>query len=204
MFFESALGNWDFQIYEEERIGSEAKHWYATVFHIIVLLVNMLLLLNLVIAIMSDTYRMYADVRLGLFSQGIIEAIPSYKNDKRYGALISAFPPFNILTMLCLPAMLCIKDRKKLEKFNLALCKIIYVPIVFCMAIYFSFVNALMIFPAYVKCLIHKYKLYKRYEKMPYYRKNLIAYVFTGIPMLIISQFTDLYWFIKHSYMWKM
>ena len=111
MFFESALGNWDFSIYDEEVIGSAAKHWYAIIFHIVVLLVNMLLLLNLVIAIMSDTYRRYSDVRLGLFAQGIIEAIPSYKNDRRYGALISAFPPFNLLTMGCLPVMLCIKDR---------------------------------------------------------------------------------------------
>ena len=76
MFFESALGNWDFSIYDE--VDSELKRWYGITFHIIVLLVNMLLLLNLVIAIMSDTYALYEKVMLGLFSQGIIEAIPSY------------------------------------------------------------------------------------------------------------------------------
>ena len=57
---------------------------------------------------------------------------------------------------------------------------------------------------AYVKCLMHKYKLYKRTDKMPYYRSSLIAFVFTGIPLLIIAQFTDLYWFFRHSFMWQM
>ena len=205
MFFESSLGNWDFTMYEEEVIGSEAKHWYAVIFHITVLLVNMLLLLNLVIAIMSDTYRIYSEVMLGLFSQGIIEAIPSYKNDIRYGALISAPPPFNLLTMIfCLPMMLCVKERSKLEKFNLGVCKIIYFPVVCCTSIYFIIANFLMIPFAYCKCIIHKYKLYKKTDKMPYYRNSLIAYIFIGIPLLIIAQFTDLYWFIKHSYMWKM
>ena len=44
MFFESALGNWDFSIYDQ--VDSELKRWYGITFHIIVLLVNMLLLLN--------------------------------------------------------------------------------------------------------------------------------------------------------------
>ena len=79
----------------------------------------MLLLVNLVIAIMSDTYRYYSELKLGLFSSGIIEAIPSYRNNKRFGALISATPPFNLLTMFSLPVMLCIKDPHKQEAFNM-------------------------------------------------------------------------------------
>ena len=81
MFFQSALGDWDLSIYEDA--GSDAKKWYGIIFHIFVIAVNMLLLVNLVIAIMSDTYRYFAEIKLGLFSQGIIEAIPSYRNNKR-------------------------------------------------------------------------------------------------------------------------
>lgn len=58
MFFESALGAWDFSIYENA--GSVSKQWFGIIFHITVLIVNMLLLLNLVIAIMSDTYSKYS------------------------------------------------------------------------------------------------------------------------------------------------
>ena len=204
MFFESALGNWDFGIYDVDNIGSETKHWYGILFHLFVLLVNMLLLLNLVIAIMSDTYTFYVNVRLGLFSQGIIEAVPSYQNDKRYGALISAFPPFNLITMLMLPIMLCIKDRKKLESFNMAVCKLVYVPVALFMALYFAIVNFLLIPFAYIKTIVHKFKLYKTAGGMPLYRNNLVIYILFGVPLLLISQITDLYWFFKHSYKWKM
>ena len=68
MFFESSLGNWNFDIYSADPKMSEAKKWYGILFHITVLLVNMLLLLNLVIAIMSDTYAEYSSMKLGLFS----------------------------------------------------------------------------------------------------------------------------------------
>jgi len=70
MFFESSLGQFDMKIYDNA--GSDAKRWFGVVFHITVLIVNMLLLLNLVIAIMSDTFARYSDVMLGLFSQGIV------------------------------------------------------------------------------------------------------------------------------------
>ena len=68
MFFESSLGNWDFGIYDSDPKMTLAKKWYGILFHITVLLVNMLLLLNLVIAIMSDTYAEYSSMKLGLFS----------------------------------------------------------------------------------------------------------------------------------------
>ena len=66
MFFESALGAWDMTIYENA--GSESKQWFGVLFHIAVLIVNMLLLLNLVIAIMSDTFAKLTDLKDGLFS----------------------------------------------------------------------------------------------------------------------------------------
>ena len=79
MFFQTSLGEWDFEIYD--KLG-DGKKYFGIVFHVIVICVNMLLLLNLVIAIMSTTYAEFAEVKLGLYLQGIIEAIPSYKNNK--------------------------------------------------------------------------------------------------------------------------
>ena len=105
MFLESAMGSWNFEQYNEL---SPEKRNFGIIFHLLVLFVNLLILLNLVIAIMSDTYGRLTDNRLGLYSQGIIEAIPSYKNDRRYGGLIVAVPPLNILTSFMLPFFCCI------------------------------------------------------------------------------------------------
>ena len=104
--------------------------------------------------------------------------------------------------MLALPIMLCIKDKKKQVEFNIAICKFVYVPVVLFTSFYFAIVNFLLIPFAYVKSVIHKFKLYKRAGEMPFYRNSLAIYIFIGIPMLMISQITDLYWFFKHSYRW--
>ena len=65
MFFASALGDWDFSMYEE--LGP-SKKYFGIVFHILVICINMLLLLNLVIAIMADTYSRFAEVNIGLYA----------------------------------------------------------------------------------------------------------------------------------------
>merc|ERR1719464_376692 len=124
----------------------------------------MLLLLNLVIAIMSDTFAKLTDLKDGLFSQGIVQAIPSYKNNTHYGGLIVAFPPFNLLTMLFLPIMLCYKDKDKLKKFNNRLCRSAYFPICFISAMLFTISNFLMIPLAFVKTLVHKFELWKNHN----------------------------------------
>ena len=61
------------------------------------------MLLNLVIAIMSSTYSELSMDKLGMYSSGIIHAIPAYKNDKRYGGLICALPPLNVFAYFLLP-----------------------------------------------------------------------------------------------------
>ena len=55
----SALGEYDFSIYDGLAAGEEDEHkkYYGIVFHIIFLCVNLLLMLNLIIALMADTYK---------------------------------------------------------------------------------------------------------------------------------------------------
>lgn len=79
LLFGSALGEYNLTIYDD--LGDDKK-FIGICFHVVFLSCNLLLLLNLVIAIMSDTYQSYSGVKLGLYSQEIIEAIPMYKNDK--------------------------------------------------------------------------------------------------------------------------
>ena len=59
MFFSTAMGEFDLEMYEEM---GPTKKYYGIVFHVIVILCNLLLMLNLVIAIMSDTYSKFSEV----------------------------------------------------------------------------------------------------------------------------------------------
>jgi hypothetical protein len=123
---------------------------------------NAILLLNFVIALMSDTYSKLSEVKLGLYSQGIIEAIPSYKNDKYYGGLIVMIPPLNVIAFLLLPCYLGIGNKKHLEKFNKLVCWTIYLPYGIVMTIIFS-VGALSLMPfAWIKVIVHKCMLAKK------------------------------------------
>ena len=200
MMLETSMGAWDLTIYDS--VTPPEKRMLGKVFHLFVMCVNMLLLLNLIIAIMTDTYAYYNSFRRGLFSKNIIEAVPSYRNDKRYGALISAFPPFNLASMFFLPIMLCMKDKVKLKTINLAICKVIYFPILLVSSLYF-FIASLVLTPfAYFKMIIFKYKLYKgSCEELC---KKCGLYILIGLPMLLIGCFTDLYWFVCHSYRWDL
>lgn len=159
----------------------------------------MLLLLNLVIAIMSTTYAEFAEVKLGLYLQGIIEAIPSYKNNKQYGGLIVMTPPLNLIAYLLLPFYHCIKDKQKLRNFNSVVCKIIYSPLALIVTIFFEAISLLLTPLAWVKVIVHKCKLGRRTGKGSYYASAIIYFVI-GLPLLAFTSLVDCYWFFKHLY----
>ena len=65
------------------------------------------------------------------------------------------------------------------------------------------FIASLLMVPlAYVKMVIFKFKLYKgSCEELT---KKCGLYILIGLPMLLIGCFTDLYWFVRHSYVWDL
>ena len=93
------------------------KH-FGEVFHLIIIILNMVLLLNLVISILSETYTRLSNEKLGLYYDGIIEVIPAYKYKKLYGAMIAACPPFNLLILPFLPFFWCTRKKERLRKLN--------------------------------------------------------------------------------------
>ena len=78
LLLETSMGEWDLSIYENLSLG------YTTgqIFHLSVLILNLILFLNLVIAILSETYARFSKVKLGLYYDGVVEQIPIYKYDK--------------------------------------------------------------------------------------------------------------------------
>lgn len=52
LFFQSALGIWDFTIYDNFSMGP----LFGKTFHLIFILLNMVMLVNLVIAVLSETF----------------------------------------------------------------------------------------------------------------------------------------------------
>lgn len=119
----------------------------------------MILLLNLVVAILSETYSRFSKVKLGLYYDGIVDAISCLKYDKSYGALITAVPPLNILMFLMLPVFLLTKNPRRLKKLNKNLTIVSYIPIAIVLILIFVAINLLLLPFAYVYALVHKIKL---------------------------------------------
>lgn len=202
MLFETSMGEWDLNIYNDSVLGKEV----GEVYHILVVILNLILLLNLVIAILSETYARFSKLKLGLYYDGVVDAIPSYKYDKQYGAMICAVPPFNVLMVPFTPIFYCVKNPRHLRVINKYLSMFAYLPIAVIMTIIFTVMNLLLIPFAYVFAVVHKIKLVtapRIYRSRSDLIKDLAFFFFFGWGLLFLSQFTDAYYFMKHLFYWN-
>ena len=69
--FRTAVGDFDLDMYAD--LPPMRRAW-GVIFHLICICVFMLLILNLLIAIMSDTYALYQDKKEGLYMIKVIQA----------------------------------------------------------------------------------------------------------------------------------
>lgn len=87
------------------------KAWFGLGLHILVLFVNLILIINLLIAIMSDTYARMSDLKSGLYWAYVIKEMPKYKYDAHHGLLVMIPFCFSWVGLILLPVLLCIKNR---------------------------------------------------------------------------------------------
>ena len=96
--FTSSMGELDFSPFDEVSSKStEIGHVYYVVFT----LINLILLINLLIAILSSTYETLRAKSTGVFLLEILNLVPAKKNCPRYGGLISTTMPMDLI-ILCL------------------------------------------------------------------------------------------------------
>lgn len=154
--FESSMGEWQsLAPYENLSLGKEV----GQVFHLIVIILNLILLLNTVIAILSETYVRYSQMSLGLYYDGVIAAIPAYKYNKYYGALVCAPPPVNLIMIPVLPFFQCMDSLENLKILNKFMCTIAYLPFGGFVIVFFFAVNILLIPVAYIYAVYTKWVL---------------------------------------------
>ena len=73
----ASLGNFDIIQYDVLGVGYW-KTYYGVGLHVVVLFYNMLIIVNLLIAIMSDGYGALSEVRQGLYWATVIQEMPKY------------------------------------------------------------------------------------------------------------------------------
>lgn len=153
IFFEAALGSWDANVYRGNDIYGEPLtelRIIGLVFNMIFLLINMVLLLNFVIAILSATFTKFEDKQLGLYYEVIVAMFPAMEYEERYGAVVCSQAPFNLLILPFQIITFIPMSEESLKLFNLFLCHVLYLPIGVVVTICFAIMDLAIMPWAYI------------------------------------------------------
>ena len=192
IYLMASLGNFDIMQYDNLEGW---KKYYAILLHVMVLFSFLILIINLLIAILSDEYGKLASVKNGLYWGSVIEQMPKYRYNKLYGVL-SMFPfAFSFLGFFAMPFLVVIEDHQMLEAINTCCFHIVYLMILMVTLPVFMAVNMLLVPFAFLKTVVHKFRLYRHYRASSTLYSFLL-YLLLGIPMLLCSQVMDTYYFI--------
>ena len=118
---------------------------------LVFLIVNTVLFLNLVIAILSSTYALYEDKKLGLYYEVIVAQFPAMEFDDKFGFIPCAQPPLNLMIAPFELLTIFPFSDEFLIKYNTFLCHLIYLPVMVTVTTYFIIANVLWIPFAYIK-----------------------------------------------------
>ena len=130
--------------------------YIGIIFVITFVVANLLILVNIVIAMMADTYSNMTSFRKGLHNYNIVRLVPEYEVDRVYGVLHLTFP-FSLIAFFMLPYYLFAKDKKSMKlctrRIFVAIYMIAELPI---LSATFMVMNVTMLPFAYLKTCWHK------------------------------------------------
>ena len=99
---DASIGNYSFLDFE----GIQNKSFLVTIgdiFLIAIVVTFNILILNLLIAILSNTYNMFDTKSTGLYLSKILNARDEMKFDENYGAFLCTMTPLNLLLLPFVP-----------------------------------------------------------------------------------------------------
>ena len=170
------------------------------------LFLNAIILLNLLIAILSNTYATIIDRSNMEFAQILLTAHANKHLNKYYGFLIILPPPLCIVNLVFLPLIPLIKKPKK---FNNFLIKGFYLIIWLTFFLIFNAVSLSIVIPlAWVKIVLlilsNKYLIDNNILKFnkTFFAINLLSWLILGLPYLYFIHFkNDILLFISCSFL---
>ena len=118
-----------------------------------------ILLMNLIVAMLANTYELYDSKSNGLYLSKILSTRDELNYDNSYGAILSAAPPINIIQFPFVPAMTVLRyDTPLLNMINENLMKTQYILFMLVLKMIFTGVSILLIPMAWVVGCVDKVK----------------------------------------------
>ena len=104
------------------------------------LFLNIILLLNLLIAILSSTYGKFEEHGIGFYLRNIIEILPQWRTQPSWNALTFRVPFFNLLNLCCFHCL-----YKRNTKLNYCLEIVNYIPAFLILLPFFLVLDCIML-----------------------------------------------------------
>ena len=125
-----------------EPLENDMLKYIGVSYQMLFLAVNLILMLNFVIAILSDTYSKLSGLKEGLYYNQLIKIFPSLDWDSKYGSLVCSNAPFNLFMIPIVPFMMYYENNEPtLILINEFACYILYLPVAFSMSVIFGVIN---------------------------------------------------------------
>ena len=183
--FSASLGNFDYTIFNSATIVPPfVGYIYLTTFLIFIAI----MLLNFLVAILSNIYAQLNDVQIGLYLRKVIYLRQKYDYDEKFSWIISALPPLNILSFLLLPIIIF----KRSIVLNHMILVIEYIPVIITAVVIFL-ISTLVTLPISYGLLIF-YKFSNLLNKPIFGSKDLLLRVLDLLIFIFIGVFILLLW----------
>lgn len=142
--FSASLGAFSFDNFKNANRGQTV----GDIFLFIFIVVNMILILNLLIAVLSSTYAQLEGKKLVLYINEILQLRSSLEYDAESSSLVSTFPPYNIVPFIASPFIMLNPYPRKVNK---VLYHIEYIPLLILITIVYVGLNLILLPLAYIK-----------------------------------------------------
>ena len=100
-FLQAALGSYDFDTFDMSSVldgddddvkinNAKRLSSFGEIYLVLYLFVNMILMLNMVIAILAEVFTRFNEQQTGLYQTILLEMMPSMEFDHRYGVILQS------------------------------------------------------------------------------------------------------------------
>lgn len=168
-------------------------------FHIIFLLINIILMLNLVIAILSQSFQNLASYTNGLYCDTLVKSFAAAEWHDRYGCLACANTPLQVTYLLMVPAIMTAFTDEDVKWRNETLATMLYFPIALIITTLFSVFTVVY---APFAFLLHTVTLFSKMYGDKCLRNIMafLTFVILGLPVMMITSLMDIPAFFENLY----
>jgi hypothetical protein len=149
--FNASMGNYNFTIFDD--VTDSSLQNFGKFYTLVGVILFSILILNLIIAILSNTYNIFDPKSNGLYLSKILSSRDELSYDENYGSFLSAMSPFNMVIMPLVPVAVFSPPSPQFNNFVMTVQYTLFIQIFFAV---FVFVSLILLPLAFLKSLIFK------------------------------------------------